>query len=91
MNFSLLRRTVVPVGGVVSGTAAPRSKPGVLSLLWSDESGQDLIEYMLLASFIGLASVLAFQFLGSTMKSVYEGWDSNVQNQWETPSPISGS
>jgi pilus assembly protein Flp/PilA len=43
-------------------------------LLWQlvrDESGQDLIEYALLAAIIALAATAALLFLGPEVKSVY--------------------
>lgn len=38
----------------------------------NDESGQDLIEYALLASFIAIVSVAALGTLGQTLKAAYE-------------------
>ena len=46
-------------------------------LLISDESGQDLIEYALLAGFISLVAVLAITNVGSGVNTVY----GNVQTQ----------
>ena len=37
----------------------------------TDESGQDLIEYALLASFVAMASVVALQILGPTLAGFY--------------------
>lgn len=56
-----------------------------------DDGGQDLIEYALLGSFIGLVGVLAFQAMGGNINSIYRSWDSAVANQWEPSAPVSGS
>ena len=55
-----------------------------------DESGQDLIEYALLATVIGLVGVLAFQFFATTLQVVYQSWDTATQNSWEQQPPVSG-
>ncbi len=41
------------------------------SALLKDESGQDLIEYALVAGLIGLAAVLAMTTLGTTISSAF--------------------
>ena len=56
-----------------------------------DDRGQDLIEYALLTSFLGIAGLLGMQVLGITMHDVYESWDQPTQDAWEVPDPISGS
>ena len=45
--------------------------------LMSDESGQDLIEYALLAGFISLVAVVAITNVGTGVNAVY----GNVQGQ----------
>ena len=43
-------------------------------MLWSlytDERGQDLIEYALLASFIALVSIASLKLLGQAINSVF--------------------
>ena len=91
MYFRELRCLGVRLAVAAHSTPTSKARAGVVSRLLRNDDGQDLIEYVLLGSFIGLAGVVGFQLLGSTMKNVYEGWDSNVQNQWEMPSPASGS
>jgi Flp pilus assembly pilin Flp len=54
----------------------------------ADETGVDLIEYMLLATFLAIAGVLGIQILGTAMNNSYESWDSATQGAWETPEPI---
>ena len=55
--------------------------------LLSDESGQDLIEYALLSTFIGLCALVAMELLGANMNTVYRSWDGAVQDVWEVPPP----
>lgn len=64
---------------------------GVLTRWLSDEHGQDLIEYMLLAGFVAIAGYLGIQALGSNMNTTYQSWDSATQAIWEVPPPVSGS
>ena len=58
---------------------------------FADTRGDDLIEYMLLGSFIAIAGVLGIQFLQAAMNTSYESWDSTTQQIWEpndpTPTP----
>ena len=55
----------------------------------ADEDGQDLIEYALLAGFLGFAAVAGVAFLGSAMNSTYSTWDSVGQTDAliEVPEP----
>lgn len=53
----------------------------------ADERGHDLIEYMLLASFLAIAGWLGMQALGTNMNNSYRIWDSNAQWLWEPPPP----
>lgn len=45
----------------------------VLQRLWREESGQDLIEYALLASFLSMVSVAALLTLGEAVSGFYQG------------------
>lgn len=55
--------------------------------LVADDSGQDLIEYALLTTFIGLAAVVVFDVLRSSIGLVYGTWNSAGNTIWETPAP----
>ena len=55
--------------------------------LMNEEAGQDLVEYALLASAIGLATVAAIAVLSSSMNSTYASWDASTQDLWEVPPP----
>lgn len=47
--------------------------------LMKDESGQDLIEYALLAGFISLVAVVAITNVGTGVNAVYGNVDAQVQ------------
>ena len=51
-----------------------------LAVLLTDETGQDLIEYALLAATIGFAGVVGFDWIGTAMNSTYQTWDAAVQS-----------
>jgi Flp pilus assembly pilin Flp len=44
-----------------------------------DQSGQDLVEYALLSAIIGLAGILVFPSLQSSMRDAYERWSASAQ------------
>jgi Flp pilus assembly pilin Flp len=57
--------------------------------LRSDESGQDVVEYALLGALIGIASILTWKLLVTTVGTVYGAADSGVQTTSGcTPNPI---
>jgi len=53
----------------------------------SEDLGQDMVEYALLAAFIGLAGFVVLRSLGIVISAAYTGWDSGVQGLWEPPPP----
>jgi Flp pilus assembly pilin Flp len=53
-----------------------------------DDSGQDLIEYLLLASFIAIASWVGLQLLETAINTTYQTWDKASQEIWEVPEPV---
>ena len=55
----------------------------LLRRLWADQTGDDLIEYVLLAAFMALATVLAFELMGSNMNLAYRSWDEAQQDRWD--------
>jgi Flp pilus assembly pilin Flp len=60
----------------------------LLNRLIVEEEAQDIIEYALLAAFIGTVGIVAWQNIGSGVASAYLGWDSGVQNLSKcTPDP----
>ena len=62
----------------------------VVSRLASEEQGQDLVEYALLAATVALTMVVSINFILTQMGSSYTQSVVNVGNQWQTPEP-SGS
>ena len=50
-----------------------------------------MVEYALLAAFIGTVGILTWQSIGSGIKVGYEGWDTGVQGLSDcTPDPGGG-
>ena len=65
--------------------------PGLLHELFADESGQDSVEYALLAAIVGTASIVAWHVLATTVGDVYSAADSDVQSvSGCTPNPGGG-
>ena len=60
----------------------------LLAALIQDESGQDLIEYALLTTLIGLAGIIGIGLVRTAINSTYSGWNTGMNNLWETPDPI---
>ena len=58
----------------------------IVRLALSDE-GQELVEYALLAAFIGLAGVAAFSIVANSMNAGYSNWNAGVENLWEPRNP----
>jgi Flp pilus assembly pilin Flp len=61
-----------------------------LRRLLLDESGQDLVEYMLLTTLIGIAAVVGVNALGDAVNFVYISWDTAMQDPAvvEVPDPV---
>lgn len=56
----------------------------------SDESGQDVVEYALLAALVAIVSILVWQQLVAAVGAVYSAADAGVQVKSScTPNPIS--
>lgn len=60
----------------------------MLKRLVIDQSGQDLIEYALLTSIIGVAGVLVFSTFAGKMEDAYNTWNTDSQTVWEPCPPI---
>jgi len=54
----------------------------------SDECGQDLLEYALLASIIAIAGVLVLPALGDRLGSVFTARETPVYDLWVPDCPI---
>jgi Flp pilus assembly pilin Flp len=57
----------------------------------ADEDAQDLIEYALLCTVIGLVGAGAFQLIMSAIGTTYGTWDTSVNSIADTPDPGGGS
>jgi Flp pilus assembly pilin Flp len=53
----------------------------------SDEAGQDLIEYALLAAFVALACIAGFNAISGAIGGTYTNSNTAVQDLWEVPEP----
>ena len=58
-----------------------------LNRLICDESGQDLIEYGLLASILSIAGVLLFPSIKAAMDSNFANWGTKVYDLWVPKDP----
>ncbi len=55
--------------------------------LFREETGQDLVEYGLLAALVVLASIVVWHAISDAIAGAYGGYDSGVQDLWEPPDP----
>jgi Flp pilus assembly pilin Flp len=55
--------------------------------LLTHEAGQDLIEYALLATFVGLVGIAAFSRLEAAIGTAYAAYISSTNNNWQMPDP----
>lgn len=60
---------------------------GVLHRLVSDESGQDAVEYALLAALVGISAIAIWQQLVVVVGEVYADADASVQGLSCMPGP----
>lgn len=56
----------------------------LLASLWSDESGQDLVEYVLIVVLIAVAAVAAMNLLGEEVSNAFDQAQSEVSNGLST-------
>jgi Flp pilus assembly pilin Flp len=66
----------------------------MLSRLAHDDSGQDVVEYALLAAFIGVAGYLVLPTVVTTVSATYTAWNdptAGVPSLWEPPAVPAGS
>jgi Flp pilus assembly pilin Flp len=60
----------------------------MLTRLFREDGGEDMVEYALLTALIGLAGLLVLQLFTDVVGAVYTGWDAGVQGLWEPNDPI---
>jgi Flp pilus assembly pilin Flp len=77
------------------------ARPRLFSGFWShmnsllvrfvaEECGQDLIEYALLTTFIGLAGALGLDLIKLAINSTYFSWNTGINNLSQPPDPGAG-
>lgn len=65
---------------------------GMLTRLLADDAAQDLIEYALLTTAVGLAAIAVFDQIRTAIGFVYGTWETGVNNLWAPNDPAgSGS
>jgi len=52
-----------------------------------DERGQDIIEYGLLSAVFGIVCIVVWISIQGRLRANYLGYDSGVNNIWESPPP----
>jgi Flp pilus assembly pilin Flp len=57
--------------------------------LFTDDRGQDLVEYALLTAIVVVAAAIALP-AASALGNIYETWNGNVQDLWQPPPPSGG-
>ena len=65
-----------------------RHVASLVKRLCKEDSGQDLMEYVLLTGIIAIAGILVFPTIQSAMAAAYQNWNANAQSIWETPPPM---
>jgi len=66
--------------------------PGSLARFIVQDGAQDLVEYALLAAFIGIAGWAILMALPQVMHDTYDSWRSpsvGVPSRWDPPEPAS--
>jgi len=58
-----------------------------LRRLLQETTAQDVVEYALLAAFIGVSTVAAAPVITTALTTAYSLWDSGVQALWEPAPP----
>jgi Flp pilus assembly pilin Flp len=65
----------------------------VITRFAAEDGGQDLVEYALLAAFIGIAGWAVLMTLPGVIGTTYASWldpTNGVPGQWDPPPPASG-
>ena len=62
----------------------------LLRRLASDESGQDVIEYALIAALVAVASIPAVNLIEDALRTAYLSWGAAMLRCWRMPAPGSG-
>jgi Flp pilus assembly pilin Flp len=73
-------------------SSGDESRRGLLARFTCDDGAQDLIEYALLAAFIGIAGWAVLMTLPNVMGATYASWTDptvGVPSRWDPPEPAS--
>ena len=65
-------------------------RSGLVARFVADDGAQDLVEYALLAAFIGIAGWALVSTLPAVMGATYQSWTDptvGVPGQWDPPEP----
>ena len=54
----------------------------------TDERGQDLVEYGLLAAIIAIAGALILPQVAPKMDTAFRSWGTQVYDSWVPPAPV---
>lgn len=77
-----------------TGSKVASSHRPLWRVLLEEDGGQDLVEYALMASFIGVAGYLIVSTLGDDIRTTYQSWidpDAGTPTLWDPPDPMGGS
>jgi Flp pilus assembly pilin Flp len=67
-------------------------RPGLLARFIAEDGAQDLVEYALLAAFIGIAGWAVLMTLPGVIGATYASWldpTNGVPGRWDPPEPAS--
>lgn len=73
-------------------SSGDEGRRGLLARFTADDGAQDLIEYALLAAFIGIAGWAVLMTLPNVMGATYASWTDptvGVPSRWDPPEPAS--
>lgn len=65
-----------------------RARDGVVRL-FTDDTGQDLVEYALLTGLVVLAALIAIP-TATALGNIYEAWNDGIHDLWQAPPPSGG-
>jgi Flp pilus assembly pilin Flp len=60
----------------------------IIRRLFTEDNGQDLIEYALLCAFIGVVGAAVWDAIRNGIGGAYLNWNSLSSNLWESPDPL---
>ena len=78
---------VVPPPSLARGVMSFRRVVNFVAGLIADDSGQDLIEYAVITTFISAATVILMVVIVILMGAGYGSWITQIQAAWEPGAP----